>query len=316
MKLGIVFAGQGSQVPGMGRDFYENSEKFRGIFDLLKPAEKESAWEGPMEELSKTQVTQPVMVAFAAGVSSELKSLLGSEELEEIVVAGLSLGEYSALNFAGVLDDKTAIDLVRERGMAMSAAAEGISCKMSAILNLDRETLAKCCKKAEDKGIVQIANYNCPGQIVIAGEVEAVEMAEKLAMDAGARRCMPLAVSGPFHTKFMEPAGQVLEKKFTEVEFKEPQCKVIFNAVGREKKEDETIQELLVKQVSGSVYFEDTIAEMEKMGVDTVIEVGPGKALSGFVRKTVKGMNIYNIQTWDEFVNIKEVLKGENFSEK
>lgn len=316
MKLGILFAGQGSQFVGMGKDFYEKSEGFRNIFDHLYEKERIAAFEGPMEELTKTQVTQPVMVAFAAGVAEELKKIIGQELYENSAAAGLSLGEYSALNYAGVLSCEEAIDLVRVRGYAMADAAKGIDCRMSAVLNLERDVLKKCCEQASEKGIVQIANYNCPGQIVIAGESEAVQEAEKLAMEAGARRCMPLAVSGPFHTKFMEAAGEVLKGEFEKIKFNGPVCSLMFNAVGREMSEGEQIEELLVKQVSGSVYFEDIILEMERLGVDTVIEVGPGKALSGFVRKTAKGMKIYNLQTWDDLMLIKKEFEGVVTDEK
>ncbi|MEE1037526.1 MAG: ACP S-malonyltransferase [Eubacterium sp.] len=311
MKLGILFAGQGSQYVGMGKDFYKNSQEFRNIFDHLYEKEKDIAFEGPIEELTKTQITQPVMVAFAAGITAELKNILGQKLYESSVTAGLSLGEYSALNYAGVLKAEEAIDLVRVRGYAMADAAKDIECAMSAVLNLSREDLEECCHKASsDEGICQIANYNCPGQIVIAGEKNAVKRAEALAMEAGARRCMPLAVSGPFHTSYMEPAGQVLEGEFENIQFENPNCQVIFNVIGREKNEDEKVGDLLIKQVSGSVYFEDSILEMEKMGVDTIIEIGPGKALSGFVRKTIKEMKIYNLQTWEDLLVIKKEFEG------
>ncbi len=311
MKLGIIFAGQGSQTVGMGKDFYENSQGFRQVFDLLPAAQKEIAFAGPGEALADTRNTQPIMVAFAAGVLSELLPGLAALKIRPQMAAGLSLGEYSALHAAGVFDAETAISLVTKRAAAMAEAADGVDCAMKAVLGLDRETLADCCSKAAGRGTVQIANYNCPGQIVIAGERKAVEAAASFALEAGAKRCVSLAVSGPFHTRFMEPAGQILARIFADTAFGEMKFPVLFNAVGREKTQAETISDLLVRQVSGSVYFEDTIKAMADAGVDTIIEIGPGKALSGFVRKTDRNMKVMNIETWEDLQKVLSQLKGD-----
>ena len=240
---------------------------------------------------------------------AELSPALSELGVEPAMAAGLSLGEYSALHAAGVFDAKTAIDLVTKRAAAMADAAKGVDCAMKAVMGLARETLAGCCAEAADYGTVQIANYNCFGQIVIAGERNAVERAAALALTAGAKRCVPLPVSGPFHTKFMEPAGCVLDGIFAETVFEEMHFPVVFNAVGREKRPEETVSDLLVRQVSGSVYFEDTIKAMAAAGVDTVIEIGPGKALSGFVRKTDRNMKVMNIDTWEDLQKVVEELK-------
>lgn len=315
MKLGLLFAGQGSQKPGMGKDFYDNSKSFRGVFDILTDELKELAFKGPMDKLSYTENTQPIMVAFAAGVMAELNKTFAEAGISPEMAAGLSLGEYSALHSAGVLDAETAINLVTLRGKAMAEAAKGIECAMTAVLGLDREILTECCQQAGKLGKVSIANYNCPGQIVIAGEKEPVEEAGKLALEKGAKRCMPLPVSGPFHTEFMKPAGAVLKEAFAKTQFSDTKFPVIFNAIGRCKTDDETIENLLIRQVSSSVYFEDSIKEMERAGIDTVIEIGPGKALSGFVRKTCKGMKILNIETWEDFQKVSALLKGETDNE-
>ena len=311
MKLAILFAGQGSQTPGMGKDFYELCDRFRAVFDLLPEPQRQLAFEGPVEELSDTRNTQPVMVAFAAGVWAELQPRLESLGVKPAMAAGLSLGEYSALHAAGVFDAETAIALVTKRGRAMADAAAGVDCAMKAVLSLDRETLAACCAEASKLGVVQIANYNCPGQIVIAGEREAVEAAAALAVEKGAKRCVPLPVSGPFHTKFMEPAGSVLEQVFAETAFGAMDFPVLFNAVGREKMGAESVSGLLVKQVSSSVYFEDTIKAMAAAGVDRVIEIGPGKALSGFVRKTDRGIKAWNIETCGDLQKVLQAIEGE-----
>lgn len=311
MKLAILFAGQGSQTPGMGKDFYELCDRFRAVFDLLPEPQRQLAFEGPVEELSDTRNTQPVMVAFAAGVWAELRPRLDSLGVKPAMAAGLSLGEYSALHAAGVFDAETAIALVTKRGRAMADAAAGVDCAMKAVLGLDRETLADCCAEASKPGVVQIANYNCPGQIVIAGEREAVEAAAALAVEKGAKRCVPLPVSGPFHTRFMEPAGRVLEQVFAETAFGTMDFPVLFNAVGREKTEAESVSGLLVKQVSSSVYFEDTIKAMAAAGVDRVIEIGPGKALSGFVRKTDRGIKAWNIETCGDLQKVLRAIEEE-----
>ena len=307
MKLGILFAGQGSQAVGMGKDLYENCQAFRQVFDILSEQQRQIAFEGPMEALSDTRYTQPIMVAFAAGVMAELQKA----GVEPVMTAGLSLGEYSALHAAGVFDAATAINLVSLRAQEMHKAAEGVDCKMSAVMGFDREALAECCALSSDAGVVQIANYNCPGQIVIAGEGAAVDKCAALASEKGARRCVPLPVSGPFHTVFMEPAGKALESVFSDTEFSAMRFPVIFNAVGREKTAAETIADLLVRQVSNSVYFEDTIKTMAEAGIDTIIEVGPGKALSGFVRQTCKEIKCLNVEDYQGLQAVLAALKGE-----
>lgn len=307
MKLGILFAGQGSQAVGMGKDLYENCGNFKRVFDLLPEKQRQIAFEGPIEELSDTRNTQPIMVAFAAGIMAELRQAAVVPEM----AAGLSLGEYSALHASGVFDAETAIKLVARRASEMHKAAEGIDCKMSAVMGFDRQSLAECCAQSSDAGVVQIANYNCPGQIVIAGEADAVDKCVGLAAEQGARRCVPLPVSGPFHTVFMEPAGKAMESVFNDVIFGTMDFPVIFNAVGREKAHGETVAELLVRQVSHSVYFEDTIKVMAAAGIDTIIEVGPGKALSGFVRKTYREIKCLNIEDCQGLQAVVETLKGE-----
>lgn len=300
MKLGILYAGQGSQKIGMGKDFYEHSPKFRKVFDLLPEELRTIAFEGPSQELSLTKNTQPIMVAFAAGASALLLPNLAERGIQPAMTAGLSLGEYSALEAAGVLDAETAVRLVTLRGKAMTEASEGLDCAMKAVLGLNRELLKQCCQEASSLGLVQIANYNCPGQIVIAGETKAVEKAGELAMSQGARRCVPLAVSGPFHTDFMKPVSAVLKEAFEETNFGPMNIPVLFNCTGDVLPAEETVAAMLERQVCSSVHFEDTIRRMEKAGIDTIIEVGPGKTLAGFVRKTAGHIQTLNIETWED----------------
>lgn len=303
MNIAFIYAGQGSQKVGMGKDFYEEYPSFREIFDNA-PVDfdlKSLCFDGPDEQLSQTQYTQPCMVSFAAGVTDILKA----EGVQPKMVAGLSLGEYSALYASDVFDKQTVISLASFRGNAMTNAVSGMECGMVAVLGLDRKPLLQACKEASSLGVVQICNYNCPGQLVISGEAAAVAKAAELALEAGAKKCVALKVSGPFHTSLMTPAGDALREKFADVNFGDMQIPVVFNAIGREKNDDETISQLLEKQVRSSVYFEDSIRYMTEQGIDTFIEIGPGKTLSGFVKKTVKGVKIYNI---DDVAGLKAVL--------
>ncbi|MBO6128198.1 MAG: ACP S-malonyltransferase [Pseudobutyrivibrio sp.] len=314
--LGIVYAGQGSQRVGMGQDFYEKYESFRKTIDsatktvsgVTKMDVAKLCFEGPEEKLSQTKYTQPAMVAFAIGVTKLLKEA----GINADYTCGLSLGEYSALYEADVLDEATIMDLIAKRGKFMSEASAGLDVKMAAVMGADRESVLECCEKAnaELKGekIVQAANFNCPGQIVISGDALAVDKASVYLKEAGAKRIVPLKVSGPFHTALMKPAGDKLANEFKTVSFNEEKSKVVFNCLGREKTDDESIPALLEKQVQSSVYLEDSIRYMVDAGVDTIIEIGPGKAISKFINKTVDDVKVYSIDTVDDFVNtIKEL---------
>ena len=245
------------------------------------------------------------MVAFAAGMTA----VLAERGIVPAAAAGLSLGEYSALHAAGVFDAATAVKLVAFRGRAMEEAARGIESAMMAVLGLDRGPLQDACGEAAALGCVVIANYNCPGQLVLGGEKTAVERAAALAREKGARRCLPLKVSGPFHTPLMAPAGGALAERFQTVEFGAPSVPVIFNCLGDVKPEGVSIPELLVKQVQSSVYMEDSIRRMAAMGVDAIVEIGPGKALTGFVRKTVPEMAVHTVETVADVENLVKLTK-------
>ena len=295
MKLGFLYAGQGAQHPGMGADLYEAYPAFRAVYDNAKVDFdlKEVSFTDAAGVLNQTRYTQPCMVAFAAG----LTTVLAQQGIRPAVAAGLSLGEYSALHAAGVFDAETAIELVAFRGKAMETAAAGRESAMMAVLNLDRDSLQAVCEEASDAGCVVIANYNCPGQLVIGGDKAAVEKAAALAKEKGARRCMPLKVSGPFHTPLMAPAGEALAKRFETVDFRPMELPVLFNCLGDVKDDTQTIPELLVRQVQSSVYMEDTIRTLAAMGLDALVEIGPGKVLSGFVKKTVPELPVIAVET-------------------
>ncbi len=299
MKTAFLYAGQGNQVPGMGRDLYEKYPAFRKAFDApeLTFDLKKVCFEDPDGVINQTEYTQPCVTAFAIGVNAVLEE----NGLVPDYAAGLSLGEYSALSEAGVFDGKTAVELVGYRGKVMAECSEGIDTGMTAILSLPTEKIQECCDKAGEYGIVQVCNLNCPGQTVIGGERKAVERASELCAEAGAKRCVPLNVSGPFHTSMMAPAGDKLIEYFKGITFREMRFPVLFNYLGAEKKDDMTIQELLRLQVQKGVRMEDTIRRLFELKVDTFVEIGPGKSLSGFVKKTAKAIGtsdftIYNIE--------------------
>lgn len=300
MKLAFMYAGQGSQYVGMGKDFYDTYPEFREVMDQTDVGfdVKECCFNGPAETLNTTKYTQPCMVTFAVGVTKILKN----KGIVPEMAAGLSLGEYSALYAAGVFDEQQVISLVAFRGQAMAEAVVDRECKMAAVINLEREKVEACCAKAQEEfkdaeyGVVEPTNYNCPGQIVISGDAAPVNRAIELMMEAGARRCIPLVVSGPFHTSLMKPAGDKLRDRFQGESFGEMKIPVVFNSLGRFKTEEESIPALLEKQVQHSIYIEDSIRYMAEQGVDTIVEIGPGTALSKFVKKTCPEITCYSVE--------------------
>ena len=309
MSLAFLYAGQGTQHPGMGADLYEAYPAFRAVvdsadvdFDL-----KTTMFSDPDGVLNQTEYTQPCMVAFAAGMTA----ILAEEGITPAYAAGLSLGEYSALQCAGVFTAQQAVSLAAFRGRAMASAAAGRPCGMTAVLGLDREKLQQACRQAADAGVVEIANYNCPGQLVIGGQKAAVDAAAAKAKELGAKRCLPLKVSGPFHTSLLAPAGDALRERFKTEPFGEMQFPVLFNCLGHEMGEGDTVPALLERQVQSSVYMEDTIRRMAELGVEMIVEIGPGKVLSGFVKKTVPAIKTCAVETCADIDALCEALKGE-----
>lgn len=313
MKLAFIYAGQGSQTVGMGKDFYDTYPEFKQVMDNTNVGfdVKDCCFNGPAEMLNTTKYTQPCMVAFAVGVTKVLET----KGIRPEMAAGLSLGEYSALYVAGVFEEQQVISLVAFRGQAMSEAVVDRACKMAAVINMERKVVQDCCAKAHEEfadqalNVVEPTNYNCPGQIVISGDEAPVDRAIELLTEAGARRCIPLNVSGPFHTSLMKPAGDRLKERFTEENFGDMQIPVVFNTLGRAKKDEETIPALLEKQVQSSIYIEDSIRYMAEQGIDTIVEIGPGTALSKFVKKTCPEITCYSVEKVEDVDALLEKLQ-------
>ena len=282
----------------MGKALYEKHPIAKQHFDLANKILgfdiTEIMFNGTDEELKQTKVTQP-----AVFLHSVISALCLGQDFNPEMAAGHSLGELSALTATRCLSFEDGLKLVAARAIAMQKACEAAPGTMAAIIALADDVVEKICREvSEETGETVIpANYNCPGQLVIGGEKAAVDKAAALAKEAGARRCIPLKVSGPFHTRLMAPAGDALAKRFASESFGEMQVPVLFNCLGREKAEQDSIPALLVKQVQSSVYMEDTLHRLGELGVDHILEVGPGSALAGFVKKTLPGVVCASVET-------------------
>ncbi len=309
MSIAFIYAGQGSQYVGMGQDLYEQEPVYKRTMDQLDVdgTIRELSYNADLETLSRTEHTQPCMVAFAIALTDTLHSYGISPDY----TLGLSLGEYSALYAAGVLEAIQTMSLITFRGKVMATACEGVSCGMAAVIGLGRESLEEVCQKAQEHGVISIANYNCPGQLILSGEEAALSVASTLAKEAGARRVLPLRVSGAFHTSLMKEAGNKLQERFQQETFLVPKIPVIFNTTAKPLEENESISDLLVRQVQSSVYLEDSIHYLLEQGVTTFIEIGPGKVLSSFVKKIDSSVTIYQVENMDSLHNTIAQLKGE-----
>ena len=307
-KLAFLYAGQGAQLKGMGKDLYEAFPTFRKAYDEaeLDFDVKELSFFDPEEKLHETRFTQPALVAFATGMTA----LLREKGILPDYCLGLSLGEYSALEAAGVFSAKTAVELVAFRGKKMEEASKGLESSMAAILGLSEVELQKIVLSAG--GEVYLCNLNCPGQIVIGGEKSAVERAAKLALESGAKKSIPLKVSGPFHTPFMQSAGQALAEYFQKIKWQEPKCTVLHNVLGRERKEgDPSIPGLLREQVSKPVRMEESLKRVLELGARDFIEIGPGKTVSGFLKKVAKeeGIEDYSVVSLETKEDVEALWK-------
>jgi [acyl-carrier-protein] S-malonyltransferase len=295
-KTAFIFSGQGAQYVGMGKNLYDNFPTARKVFDeadeVLENRITELCFDGPNERLKETVNTQPAILAHSIACYSVLKD----EGIIPDMVAGLSLGEYSALVAAESMEFRQAVPLVRKRGKYMQEAVPIGKGTMAAILGLERKEVLKICEIASEEGIVEAANFNCPGQIVLAGEVKAVNKAVELAKGRGAKRAIVLAVSAPFHCSLLKPAADSLAKELENVKIKDSKIPVVSNVNANFAKEGYIVKQLLIKQVSSPVLWEDSILKMINSGVETFVEVGPGKVLSGFVKKVDNNLRVLNVE--------------------
>lgn len=299
-KVVFMFPGQGAQYIGMGKDFYDACEESKAVYelaskvtglDIAKLCFEEN------EEINITEYTQIAMLTTEAAIYAALKKA----GKEPAACAGLSLGEYGALIASGVMSMEDAFRVIRVRGIFMQEAVP-TGGAMAAVLGLDAKAIEEVCSNTE--GIVSIANYNCPGQIVITGKTAAVEKAAESLKAAGAKRAVLLNVSGPFHSKMLESAGEELAKEMEKRNFEPLAIPYVTNVTAKYVTDIKETKALLAKQISSPVRWEESVRTMIEDGVDTFVEIGPGKTLAGFMRRIDKGVKVYNIETWEDMEKV------------
>ncbi|MBQ3164336.1 MAG: ACP S-malonyltransferase [Lachnospiraceae bacterium] len=303
-KVAFMFPGQGAQYVGMGKDFYDTYDEAKAVYQLAGEAtglDMESLCFTENDKLNVTEYTQIAMLATEVAILKVVEA----KGIKADVCAGLSLGEYGALAAAKVMELKDLFRLIRMRGLLMQEAYP-VGGAMTAVLGMDADKIKEICDNTE--GIVTIANYNCPGQIVITGEEEAVGKAAQALSEAGAKRCIPLKVSGPFHSALLEGAGSKLGEELEKVTIQKPQIPYVCNVDATYVTEADRIKELLEKQVSSSVCWQQSVENMIADGVDTFIEIGPGKTLTGFMRKINKDVKVMNIENINDIEKVMEAI--------
>lgn len=308
--VAFIFPGQGAQYIGMGKDLYQNLPEAKEVFDsadrVLGFGLKRIIFEGPEERLAQTEVTQPAILT----VSTAMLRQFEKHGIKPDMAAGLSLGEYSALIAAGSMDFEDAVALVQKRGRYMQSAVPLNTGTMAAIIGLDKESIEECCRRASHWGVVEPANYNCACQTAISGEREAVAVAVEIARDMGARRAVILPVSAPFHCSLLRPVEDKLERELEKISISDASFPVIANVTAMEETRSERIKRNLIKQVSNPVQWEESVRRMLALGADTFVEIGPGKTLSGFIKKIDKGATVMNIENMETLEVALKALEG------
>ena len=303
-KIAFIYPGQGAQVCGMGQDFYEQTKEGKETFDLATDILGFSVPELCFTENDRLDITEYTQAAMVT-TSIAMTKVLEAQGVKPDVTAGLSLGEYCALYAAGVMSEKDAIATVRQRGILMQQAVPAGQGAMAAVLAMDAAAIEETIADIEG---VQIANYNCPGQIVISGESKAVAEAGEALKEAGAKRVLPLKVSGPFHSPMLKPAGEKLLDVLADVEVDDPTVPYVSNTTAEFITSKDEVKELLGRQVYSSVCWEQSIEKMIADGADTFVEIGPGRTLCGFMRKIDRNVKAINIAKVEDLEKLKEIM--------
>jgi [acyl-carrier-protein] S-malonyltransferase len=309
-KTAIVFPGQASQYVGMGKDLYEHHPDVRKLYDLASEQIGSDiarlSFEGPAETLKETRFTQPAILLHSLAVLIIMK-----DSLPEVrMTAGHSLGEYGSLALAGVLSFEDAIRAVVRRASLMEEACRRNRGTMAAIMGLEEEKIAEICRSASEKGVVVPANFNSSNQIVISGTLAGVEEACRLCREQGAKRAMVLQVGGAFHSPLMEPAQTEMQKYLDSVTFAEPSIAIVPNVTGTATDDAAHLKELLVEQLTAPVKWHQTMKYFAEQGIDTLIEAGPGKVLSGLAKRELENARIFNIDTLTDIHNFSSTIVG------